>query len=147
MLPKLFSTFSTRYATRPGGYTRIHKLGNRPGDNAPLAVVELVDNPHDIKLDMTARAVGRELLTERLRHASPTDVAQEGVGPAMETLRKELKMNAHEHGQLRSGTRRNLQKVMMYKGKEALTEFSRRALTYAVRHCRSLWIRGLICVP
>lgn len=60
-LPTLFSTLATRYATRPGGYTRLHLSGHRVGDHAPIAVLELVDNPTDLKFDTTARAVGREL--------------------------------------------------------------------------------------
>ncbi len=40
---KLFSELGTRYADRPGGYLRILKCGYRPGDNAPMAFVELVD--------------------------------------------------------------------------------------------------------
>lgn len=40
---KLFSTLGTRYASRPGGYTRIIKAGFRRGDNAPRAVIALVD--------------------------------------------------------------------------------------------------------
>lgn len=42
---KLFSELGTRYAERPGGYLRILKCGFRPGDNAPMAYVELVDRP------------------------------------------------------------------------------------------------------
>ncbi|MGJ8526583.1 50S ribosomal protein L17 [Halomonadaceae bacterium LMG 33818] len=42
---KLFSELGPRYATRPGGYVRILKCGFRPGDNAPMAYVELVDRP------------------------------------------------------------------------------------------------------
>ena len=42
---KLFSELGPRYKERPGGYTRILKCGFRPGDNAPMALVELVDRP------------------------------------------------------------------------------------------------------
>ena len=42
---KLFNVLGPRYQTRPGGYTRILKMGFRVGDNAPMAFVELVDRP------------------------------------------------------------------------------------------------------
>ncbi|NVJ67335.1 MAG: 50S ribosomal protein L17 [Gammaproteobacteria bacterium] len=42
---KLFAELGPRYQERPGGYLRILKCGNRPGDNAPMAYVELVDRP------------------------------------------------------------------------------------------------------
>ena len=41
----LFTTLGPRYVARPGGYLRILKCGFRPGDNAPMAYVELVDRP------------------------------------------------------------------------------------------------------
>ncbi|MCG8414809.1 MAG: 50S ribosomal protein L17 [Pseudomonadales bacterium] len=45
---KLFGELGPRYADRPGGYIRILKCGERPGDKAPMAYVELVDRPtHD----------------------------------------------------------------------------------------------------
>lgn len=40
---KLFDTLAARYSERPGGYTRVLKAGFRYGDNAPMAVIELVD--------------------------------------------------------------------------------------------------------
>jgi|TARA_B110000971_G_scaffold199200_1_gene216335 large subunit ribosomal protein L17 len=42
---KLFTELGPRYATRPGGYIRILKCGERTGDKAPMAYVELVDRP------------------------------------------------------------------------------------------------------
>ena len=42
---KLFNELGPRYKARPGGYTRILKMGFRVGDNAPMAFVELVDRP------------------------------------------------------------------------------------------------------
>ena len=45
MVSKLFTELGPRYATRPGGYLRILKFGFRHGDNAPMALVELVDRP------------------------------------------------------------------------------------------------------
>jgi large subunit ribosomal protein L17 len=45
MVVKLFGELGPRYKTRPGGYLRILKYGFRNGDNAPMALVELVDRP------------------------------------------------------------------------------------------------------
>jgi large subunit ribosomal protein L17 len=42
---KLFEVLGPRYATRPGGYLRVLKFGFRVGDNAPMALVELLDRP------------------------------------------------------------------------------------------------------
>jgi large subunit ribosomal protein L17 len=45
MVSKLFNELGPRFQARPGGYMRILKCGFRPGDNAPMAIVELLDRP------------------------------------------------------------------------------------------------------
>ncbi|KIJ68358.1 hypothetical protein HYDPIDRAFT_36842, partial [Hydnomerulius pinastri MD-312] len=130
LLPKLFTTFAERYKERPGGYTRVLPIDNRTGDNAPMALLELVDNPNDFKLEMTARALGRELLTEKLRWKSPRGVLNSGVTDASSSISKELNLQVKDKGELRPVTRRNLQKVMKYRGNEALTEIGSKATQY-----------------
>ena len=46
---KLFGTLAERYKSRNGGYTRVLKAGFRHGDNAPMAIIELVDRDVDAK--------------------------------------------------------------------------------------------------
>ena len=54
IVTKLFNELGPRYATRPGGYTRILKMGFRVGDNAPMAFVELVDRPEPVVAEEAA---------------------------------------------------------------------------------------------
>jgi large subunit ribosomal protein L17 len=56
IVTKLFNELGPRYQTRPGGYTRILKMGFRVGDNAPLAFVELVDRPEPTAAEAEAKA-------------------------------------------------------------------------------------------
>jgi large subunit ribosomal protein L17 len=53
---KLFGELGPRYKARPGGYTRILKMGFRQGDNAPMAFVELVDRPEPVSEETKAEA-------------------------------------------------------------------------------------------
>jgi large subunit ribosomal protein L17 len=51
VVAKLFNELGPRYKARPGGYTRVLKMGFRVGDNAPMAFVELVDRPEPAAAD------------------------------------------------------------------------------------------------
>lgn len=48
LVQKLFDELAPRYAERPGGYTRMYKLGPRKGDNAELVLLELVDRDEEV---------------------------------------------------------------------------------------------------
>ena len=54
---KLFEVLGPRFKARPGGYTRILKMGFRVGDNAPMALVELVERSEIVEDDATKAAV------------------------------------------------------------------------------------------
>lgn len=54
MVSKLFNELGPRYESRPGGYLRILKCGFRTGDNAPMAIVELVDRPAETESETAA---------------------------------------------------------------------------------------------
>ena len=59
LLPKLFGPLRERYATRPGGYTRVLRVEPKEDDQAPSAILELVDGPKDMRFMITARTVAR----------------------------------------------------------------------------------------
>jgi len=52
---RLFDELGERYKDRPGGYTRIIKLGRRAGDGAELAIIELLGNPREAQAEEAAR--------------------------------------------------------------------------------------------
>ena len=63
-MPKLFSELRERYLTRPGGYTRVLRIEPLKEDQAPSAILELVDGPRDMRFAMTAKTLVRERATE-----------------------------------------------------------------------------------
>lgn len=58
-MPKLFGEIRERYANRPGGYTRVLRIEPLKEDQAPSAILELVDGPRDMRFAMTARTLAK----------------------------------------------------------------------------------------
>ncbi|MGB0778056.1 MAG: 50S ribosomal protein L17 [Flavobacteriaceae bacterium] len=83
---ELFKEVSVKVADRPGGYTRIIKLGNRQGDNAPMVMIELVDyneiyNPNGAKKKKTTRR-GRKKAAPAAPAAEVTETTNEETSEA-----------------------------------------------------------------
>lgn len=58
-MPKLFGPIAERYRDRPGGYTRVLRIQPIKKDQAPSAILELVDGPKDMRFQITAKTIAR----------------------------------------------------------------------------------------
>lgn len=118
-LRPLFTTFANRYALRAGGYTRITRAGHRVGDHAPLAVLELVDGPHDLKFEMTARTAGRELAI-RAREGAGLDGFWDFRKRVEGGTEAEVLARLEESEELEEMTRKNVRKALAFRQAETL---------------------------
>ena len=58
-IPKLIGPLASRYASRPGGYTRVLRIEPVKEDQAPSAILELVDGPKDMRFALTAKTIAQ----------------------------------------------------------------------------------------
>ncbi|KAJ9108162.1 hypothetical protein QFC20_003523 [Naganishia adeliensis] len=130
LLPKLFTTLASRYALRSGGYTRITKFGHRPGDNAPKCILSLVDSERDVKYEMAARSVGRQVVDRVVGSGK----GREGVSVAVREWVGEVvqeKRGKEVTGLLSDKTRLDVGKVLKLKSAEEVDAFVQAATQYA----------------
>ena len=93
LIEKVFLDLARRFKGRPGGYTRIVKVGRRRGDNAPMSIVEFVEQPSEAAQAHAAGAKPKSAKADKAKAAPKAAKAKEAAGEAKaeETAEKKPK--------------------------------------------------------
>ena len=93
VVEKLFTDLGPRFKTRPGGYTRILRMNPRPGDSAPMALMQLVDGPVT-----AAQEPAESKKKARRKPTAPKAEAAEAAAPAAEAAEAQAPKKAPRRG-------------------------------------------------
>ncbi len=88
VVEKLFADLGPRFKARPGGYTRILRMNPRPGDSAPMALMQLVDGPAAAAAEKPASEAKKKSRRAKAKTEADAAPAAEEAAPAKRTRKK-----------------------------------------------------------
>lgn len=121
---KLFEDLGPRFKSRPGGYTRILRMENRPGDAAPMALMQLLDQPELADTAETADADGAEQKAPKKKAAAKKKVSpkKKTVKTAEEKAAKKAKAEEKAEAKAKKAEANTQKKAAAPKKKAAATK-------------------------
>jgi large subunit ribosomal protein L17 len=88
IVEKLFADLGPRFKSRPGGYTRILRMFPRPGDSAPMALMQLVDRPASVTAEAAPAEAAKKKGARRAKKADAEGAATEAEAAPKRTRKK-----------------------------------------------------------
>jgi large subunit ribosomal protein L17 len=112
---KLFETLGPRFKARPGGYTRILRMDPRPGDAAPMALMQLLDQPAPVAEEAAPTTEGEEAPAPKKKAAKPAKKASRRV------TKKAVKSDAEKAAKKAKAETKAAEKAKKVEAKSAKT--------------------------